>query len=121
MARSRLRSVPGSLDRRRFVSADAREHLWFRMQLVDRLARQARGVVLFPRSDLARQLRTLVGVDIAAGPPRFTIVPEGVDTRAADRARQAVGSPGVAAEPALSDLLAGIASLPPSVRASRSS
>jgi glycosyltransferase involved in cell wall biosynthesis len=103
----------GTLGRRRFVSADAREHLWFRMQLVDRLTRQARRVVLFPRSDLERQLRTLVGVDIAAGPPRFTVVPEGVDTRTADRARHAVGSPGVTAEPALSDLLTVIASLPP--------
>jgi glycosyltransferase involved in cell wall biosynthesis len=102
----------GMLDRRSLVAIDARDHLWFRMRLVDDLARQAQELVLFPRPDLTRQLRALVGIDLAAGQRRSTIVPEGVDTRVADRARLAVRAPGIAAEPAIAALLARLAVLP---------
>jgi glycosyltransferase involved in cell wall biosynthesis len=102
----------GTLDRRAFVAADARDHLWFRMRLVDELAREAKQVVLFPRPDLARQLRDLVGVDLATGARRYTIVPEGVDTRIADRARAAILGVGIAGHASVAALLAGIARLP---------
>jgi glycosyltransferase involved in cell wall biosynthesis len=102
----------GTMDRRGFVLSDARDHLWFRMHLVDALARRARKLVLFPRPDLPRELRALVGVDISADPRRFTIVPEGVDTRVPDLARQAIRSSGVADEPAVAALLARLAALP---------
>ena len=50
---------------------------------------------------MRERLRDLVGIDIAAGPPRYTVVPEGVDTRAADDAAAVVktgGAPAVLVE-----------------------
>lgn len=101
----------GTLDRRNFAPEDARGALWFRAELVARLASQARGVALFPRPGMSERLRDLVGIDIATGPPRYTVVPEGVDTHAADDAAEMVASGG---EPSavLNDLDAAIASLP---------
>jgi glycosyltransferase involved in cell wall biosynthesis len=69
----------GTLTRADFGRVDARDHLWFRVSLVRRLVRQARDVALFPRPELREQLRELVGIDIAADPARFTVIPEGID------------------------------------------
>jgi glycosyltransferase involved in cell wall biosynthesis len=102
----------GRLDRPGFAAADAREHLWFRMHLVDRLARQARELVLFPRPDLARELRTLVGVDLEVEPPRYTVVAEGIDSRAAARARQDARRGRLAETSAVADLLGAIGASP---------
>lgn len=39
----------GELDRERFVELDAEQHLWFRARMVERLARRAERIALFPR------------------------------------------------------------------------
>ena len=101
------------LDRRTFAAADERDHLWFRASLVEHLAKEAREVVLFPRRDIRRRLRDLVGVDIAAGPPRFTIVAEGIDHALMSEARALLDRPRAARrDPILRDLWQSIASLP---------
>ena len=73
------REASGDLDRRSFGTEDAILHLWYRVHLVERLARQADQVALFPRERLIDQLRELVGIDVTAWPGRFTVVPEGID------------------------------------------
>ena len=73
------REMSGDLDRRSFGADDARLHLWFRVHLVERLAREADHVALFPRERLIDQLRELIGIDITSSPGRFTVVPEGID------------------------------------------
>lgn len=78
--------LAGQLTRENFGEADEREHYWFRSRLVQRLAANASHTVLFPRPDLGRDLRTLVGIDITAHPERHTIVPEGVDLTVIDAA-----------------------------------
>lgn len=111
----------GTLDRRGFAAADGRAHLWYRAALVERLAASAAQVALFPRERLRDELRDLLAVDIRAGQPRYTIVPEGVDTRPIDRAvaslrREATPADGVPdrERPRLLDDLAHAArALPP--------
>ncbi len=101
----------GSLDRQAFAGEDARSALWFRARLVERLARDARELVLFPRTDLPDQIETLTGIDLSAGPPRYTVVPEGIDTNVADDAAAIVGE--AATIPAvISDLQRAIRALP---------
>jgi glycosyltransferase involved in cell wall biosynthesis len=82
------------------------------MHSVERLVHQARDLVLFPRADLAGQVRRLVGVDITAASSRVHVVPEGVDVRAAEQARRAVASRRQVYEPSVSDLLARLSALP---------
>lgn len=100
----------GTLDRATFGREDARAALWFRVDLVAELADGARELVLFPRPDLPRQLAALVGIDLAAGPPRHTIVAEGVDTGQADDAAAALAAGTNAA--VLGDLMRAIERLP---------
>ena len=69
----------GELDRATFGEADARAALWFRARLVRHLADSAQQIALFPRQELAARLRTLLGIDIAADPGRYHVVPEGID------------------------------------------
>ena len=69
----------GTLDRETFASEDGHAALWFRASLVERLAGEARELVLFPRERLADRLNKLAGVDLTAGPPRHTVVAEGID------------------------------------------
>ncbi len=69
----------GTLDRRTFATEDGHAALWFRASLVERLAEEARELVLFPRERLADHLRELAGIDLTAGPPRHTVVAEGID------------------------------------------
>ena len=125
------REASGDLDRRTFGADDASLNLWYRVHLVERLARQADHVALFPRERLTDQLRELVGIDVASAPGSYTVVPEGIDTARIRHAAAAieglapVGEPAVAnprdadpAEPrgarpaALEDLLARVAALP---------
>jgi glycosyltransferase involved in cell wall biosynthesis len=104
----------GRLDRRSFGAEDARLHLWFRADLVERLARQADQVVLFPREGLEQRLRDLVGIDVAAAPRRFTVIPEGIDVariEAADRALASSVSP-EGLNGGLDALISSIAALP---------
>lgn len=79
----------GELDRRSFGPADARESLWFRAWLVRRLTDESRQVVLFPRPGLHVTLRDLVGIDVAADPGRYHVVPEGIDPAPIRSARAA--------------------------------
>ena len=76
----------GALTRESFGEVDLREHYWFRADLVQRIAANAAHTVLFPRPALAEDMRSLVGIDIAAHPERHTIVAEGVDLELIERA-----------------------------------
>jgi glycosyltransferase involved in cell wall biosynthesis len=72
--------MQGRLDRARFGELDRREHVWFRARMVERLARNAAALALFPRPEIKRTLHELVGIDLdddATAPS--AIVPEGVD------------------------------------------
>jgi glycosyltransferase involved in cell wall biosynthesis len=100
----------GTLDRRTFGTQDARSALWYRVELAARLAHEARELVLFPRPDLKRQLAELVGIDLAAGQPRHTVVAEGVDTGQADGAAAARAAGTSAA--VVNDLVRAIERLP---------
>ncbi len=110
------REAADELDRSTFGAEDARLHLWFRADLVERLAREADHVVLFPREQLHERLRDLVGIDIAAAPRRFTVVPEGIDVRRIESADAALTTrnPATAVNGGLASLLATIAALPAS-------
>lgn len=76
----------GALTRTNFGEVDEVEHFWFRGRLVQQLAANAAHTVLFPRPDLKRDMRELVGIDIKAHPERHTIVPEGIDIEVVDAA-----------------------------------
>jgi glycosyltransferase involved in cell wall biosynthesis len=102
----------GSLDRRTFGAADLREHYWFRARLVQRLSAEAAHTVLLPRPELVRDLQELVGVDIAGR--AATVVPEGIDLAAVDRAAEEVSAALATgtALPALDDLREVLEPLP---------
>lgn len=76
----------GELTRSTFGEIDLAEHFWFRTRMVQTLAANAAHTVLFPRPELARDMRELVGIDVASYPERHTIVAEGVDLEVVDRA-----------------------------------
>ncbi len=101
----------GTLDRASFAGADARGALWYRANLVERLAAEARELVLFPRRRLGDRLAKLTGIDLDAGPPNHTVVPEGIDTARADHAAAVVAG-GSAMPPVISDLQRAISALP---------
>jgi glycosyltransferase involved in cell wall biosynthesis len=77
--------LAGGLTRETFGDVDEREHFWFRTRLVQQLAANASHTVLFPRPELQRDMRELVGIDITAHPERHTVVPEGIDLDVVDR------------------------------------
>lgn len=107
----------GDLDRRSFGAADARDGLWFRAWLVRRLADASRQVVLFPRPRLRERLRALLGVDVAAEPGRFHVIPEGIDPAPVRAARAAVArADGDRPTGILADLRAAIEGLGPGRR-----
>lgn len=102
--------LSGELTRSDFGAVDLREHFWFRARLVHSLASNAAHTVLFPRPELAVDMRQLVGIDISSHPERHTIVAEGVDLEVVDRSveearAQADGAVPTAAVAALRDLL----------------
>ncbi|WP_353816748.1 glycosyltransferase [Agromyces sp. SYSU T00266] len=76
----------GRVGRGDFGRVDLVEHFWFRTRLVHRLAANAAHTVLFPRPRLEEDLRRLLGVDSSSDDGRRTVVPEGVDAPAIDRA-----------------------------------
>lgn len=116
------RDAAGTLTRATFGPVDAAEHLWFRHDLAAQLAEQAAHVVLFPRPDVERDARDLLGLDLAARPARFSVIPEGIDLSVIDRAHAEVGGEAGDAEGegatgrALAHLDALLASLPPARR-----
>jgi glycosyltransferase involved in cell wall biosynthesis len=76
----------GELDRDGFGRVDHREHLWFRVRMVERLAVQADRVALFPRAEPPVRLAELVGVDPAQLAAKAQVVPEGIDVAPVRRA-----------------------------------
>jgi glycosyltransferase involved in cell wall biosynthesis len=106
--------VSGQLDRFNFGDVDEKEHFWFRTRLVQRLAANAGHTVLFPRPELQRDMRELVGIDITTHPERHTIVPEGIDLGVVDAAVTEAGAyaRGGAPSPALASLTRLLESLP---------
>ncbi|MEX5294779.1 glycosyltransferase [Kocuria sp. CPCC 205268] len=102
------RERAGTLTRAGFGAADHVEHLWFRVRLLADLAAGAEHLVLFPRPDLATDARELLGVD-PDDAARCTVVPEGIDLgaveRAAEQARLGTG-------PRLAELDAVLSALP---------
>lgn len=101
----------GTLQRASFSDEDARGALWYRANLVERLARDARELVLFPRAQLRTQLEELTGIDIGGGPPRHTVVPEGIDVARAERAADTITN-AASMPPVIGDLQRAISSLP---------
>lgn len=109
----------GTLTRENFGQTDLAEHFWFRTSMVRSLAGSASHTVLFPRPQLAHDMRTLVGVDIDSIPERHTIVAEGVDLAVVDRAVALVAAADQTtdADPAVRELSGLIDALAPERRA----
>ena len=76
----------GALTRANFGTVDETEHFWFRARLVQRLAADAAHTVLFPRPELRRDMRDLVGIDIRQHPERHSVIAEGIDLAMIERA-----------------------------------
>ena len=106
----------GTLTRENFGQTDLAEHFWFRTSLVRSLAGSASHSVLFPRQNLADDMRSLVGVDIDSVPERHTIVAEGVDLEVVDRAVALVSAGATDADPALRELAYLVGGLAPDRR-----
>ena len=105
----------GELTRQDFGAADVQEHYWFRTRLAQRVTAESARVVLFPRPELRRDLRQLVGVDIDLDPERFAVVPEGIDLGVIERAGAdalAASEPGGAGHPDFDALDAVLGGLP---------
>ena len=104
----------GQLTRWNFGAVDEREPFWFRARLVQQLAGNADHTVLFPRPDLERDMRRLVGIDITAHPERHSIVPEGIDLGVIDRAvaEAEARAAGLPATPAIGRLESLLRSMP---------
>lgn len=100
----------GALSRSDFGDRDSDEHFWFRVRLVQRLAADAAHTVLFPRAELERSMRDLVGIDVTAHPERHTIVPEGIDVRLVERG-EAAARASAAGEPVALDAEGDLAAL----------
>ncbi|SDB95534.1 Glycosyltransferase involved in cell wall bisynthesis [Raineyella antarctica] len=116
------REASGALTRGTFGAADLAEHLVFRVRLLRDLAEQAAHLVVFPRTDLARDLRDLLQLDPDDSRHRVSVVPEGVDLAPLERASREVpdslhGVPVPAATTgALASLDALLSALPPERR-----
>ncbi len=115
------RDAAGTLTRDNFGAADHTEHLVFRFRLLRDLAAQAAHLVVFPRPNLARDLRDLLHLDPDEA-DRVTAVPEGIDLAPLDRAAREVPN-ALRGEPvaddttsALAELDAVLAGLPPERR-----
>ena len=114
-----VREAGGSLSRATFPDADLAEHLVFRVRLLRELREQAAAVVVFPRPDLERDLRTLLHIEPA---DNVHVIPEGIDVEALDVADRQVAlaleghPPTGTVAAALAELDALLATLPPERR-----
>lgn len=108
------REAAGTLTRASFGGADHIEHLVLRDRLVRGIADESAHLVLFPRPDIERAVRALLGIDLSDPTVRATVVAEGVDLEAIDRARSAVATanPDIAPPRHLADLDALLTTLP---------
>lgn len=95
----------GELDVASFVRLESETHVWFRARLIERIAREADRLALFPRSKPIEFLEQADGER-----QRRSVVAEGIDVRLFERARaEALGrmGPAVRAD-VLDDLAAAI-------------
>jgi len=106
--------LAGELTRENFGDIDHEEHFWFRARLVQRLAADAAHTVLFPRPELAADMKELVGIDIGTHAERHSIVPEGIDLVVVDAAvaEASAHAAGEAPTPPLAQLRALLETLP---------
>lgn len=74
------------LTRENFGRIDQIQHFWFRTWLVEHLASHAAHTVYFPRPNLNREMKTLLGRDLSAELESYTVVPEGIDVNIIHRA-----------------------------------
>ncbi|MFP5489345.1 MAG: glycosyltransferase, partial [Acidimicrobiia bacterium] len=81
----------GQVDRSSFGELDQQLHVWFRARLVERLAREAAAVALFPRLQPERVLAD-VGLEPDDVGDRMHVVAEGIDVRALAQAEAKVTS-----------------------------
>lgn len=77
----------GELDDESFARLDSTAHVWFRARLVERLAREAAQLALFPRAEPIAFLDEL-GVGAGRSNQRAAVVAEGIDIRLLDRAAE---------------------------------
>ena len=113
------RERAGTLTRSGFGATDHVEHLVFRDRLLRGLADRAAHLVLFPRPELDRDLRELLGVDLTEPTVRASVVAEGVDLAGIRRAAAVVAATEDAGDPTpptLLDLDALLGTLPPERR-----
>ena len=68
----------GELDQDEFVRLCTKDHLWFRARLVERLAKRADRLVLFPRSK-PKELLDVLGINSRRNGQRVAVVSEGID------------------------------------------
>lgn len=108
-----VRDAEGTLTRENFGAVDAVEHLLFRERLLSELQAGASHLVLFPRPDIAGDMRALMNLDIEAEGDRVSVVPEGLSLASIDAAREPDGP---AAARALADLDHLLGQLPPERR-----
>lgn len=94
----------GKVDRRSFGDLDRELHVWFRARLVERLARDAEAVALFPRLRPERVLAD-VGLDPDEVRDRLRVVAEGVDVTALALAETKVSA---GRSPVVDELAAGL-------------
>lgn len=82
----------GELDDESFVRLATETHVWFRARLIERIARNADQLALFPRSKpmdfLAR-----IGIDGEQRSQSASVVAEGIDISLLDRAIETAGNP----------------------------
>jgi len=104
------RETAGTLTRASFGDADLAEHLIFRVRLLRELREQASAMVVFPRPDLARDLRDLLHLDLDDPAEHVRVVAEGIDVEALALAQADASSP------ALDELDTLLATLPPERR-----
>lgn len=111
------RDAEGTLTRANFGAVDAVEHLLFRERLLSELQARAAHLVLFPRPDIAGDMRALMNLDIEAEAHRVSVVPEGLSLASIDAA-MAPGDPGAGspAARALAELDQLLGQLPPERR-----
>ena len=103
----------GDLTRESFGTVDETEHFWFRARLVHRIAADAAHIVLFPRPELKRDMRRLLGLDIEADPQQHSVLAEGIDLTVIERScAEARASAGVE-----EDMSAAVTGAPVSPRA----
>jgi len=77
----------GELDDESFARLDSTAHVWFRARLVERLAREAAQLALFPRAEPIAFLGEL-GAGAGRSDQRAAVVAEGIDIRLLDRAAE---------------------------------